>query len=170
MPSWFLKGVILSMDEQICNAELFAKRCEQLRQHVAELQNSFSVPKISPVQKIDYSRLGQEADRPQRQNEREDVYKRQVQSSKTAKKETAAAATKQTLSEKISQKKAQSAQKAAAKSKTQNSGGYVLVDGVKLTPEELESRLESGSIVKTNRGGYAFAYQRYPYWRTMITK
>ncbi len=93
-----------------------------------------------------------------------------VQSSKTAKKETAAAATKQTLSEKISQKKAQSAQKAAAKSKTQNSGGYVLVDGVKLTPEELESRLESGSIVKTNRGGYAFAYQRYPYWRTMITK
>ncbi len=69
------------MDEQICNAELFAKRCEQLRQHVAELQNSFSVPKISPVQKIDYSRLGQEADRPQRQNERD---KRRVEQSAQA--------------------------------------------------------------------------------------
>ena len=88
--------------------------------------------------------------------------------SKTTVKSSAAAKTKEEAQEKIAQKRQQAAQKLATKQQT--AAAYVTVDGVKMTQQELELRLKSGSVVQDDRGNYTFSYQRYPYWRKMLTK
>ena len=49
------------MKDQTDSAQQFAQRCEQLRQNVRRLENSFSVPTVSPLPKLDASELGKSA-------------------------------------------------------------------------------------------------------------
>ncbi|MGI6260295.1 MAG: hypothetical protein ACOYJR_00450 [Acutalibacteraceae bacterium] len=76
---------------------------------------------------------------------------------------------KKSVQEQIAQSKKKSAKKAAAQ-KQQSVAAYVTVDGVKMTRQELEQRLESGSVEQDERGNYRFSYQRYPYWRHMTAQ
>ena len=92
-----------------------------------------------------------------------------AQAAGTAAKAPAADAGKETMQEKIAQSKEKSAKKAAEKRRA-SVAAYVTVDGVRMTQQELEQRLESGAVEQDDRGNYRFSYQRYPYWRHMAAQ
>ena len=76
---------------------------------------------------------------------------------------------KKSVQEQVAQYKSNSAKRAAAQQRSSVTA-YVTVDGVKMTRQELERRIESGSVEQDERGNYRFSYQRYPYWRHMTAQ